>query len=235
MMKTMWGGVIGFLWQWQHVVIVKLSTKLDDQEGYYAPCSKDFYLNYGPVRVCDGDTAYFFIRKGSESLPIGTSYPEVPGIKKETLGNYSLDLLTVAKGAEWTQNTFGFGENFNQSTHDAIADMYLNPEDSTNTANNTFISVPFCDLDWLKHNGPNPWAGMLRLWSSGKVSFSQHSSYMHALSQRLTSRAPSKNSLGNVIYNACGSMEVKINGETQNWPYKEYPKKKIAYSDAGSS
>lgn len=163
MLKTMWSGSIGFLWQSQHVFIAKLSTKMEDDRGVHDPCSDDFPLKAHErslVRVCDGDTAYFFMIK-ADITRSNYDWPKVHGADDDTLEEYSLDLLTLAKGALWTQKTFGFGANFENSTTDAITDVYVNSDEPEKVLDNLFVSVPVCDLDWLKDNGPYPWGGKI--------------------------------------------------------------------------
>jgi hypothetical protein len=163
MLKAMWSGSIGFLWQSQRVFIVKLSTRMENDKHVHHPCSDDFPLkayHRSLARVCEGDTAYFFIIK-ADIIRSNYDWPEIYGADDDTLEQYSLDLLTLAKGAEWTQKTFGFGANFENSTSQAIADEYLNAKDPSKVPKNVFMSVPVCDLDWLKDNGPYPWGGKI--------------------------------------------------------------------------
>lgn len=161
-LRTTWSGAIGFLWQRQEVFIAKLSSKMEDQKHVHEPCSDDFQLkadNKRPlVRVCDGDTAYFFVIKATASGKT-QNWPEVNGADDKTLKQYDLDLLTLAKGALWTQNKFGFSANFGNSTTDAITDLYMNTDSPGKLPEHVFNTVPVCDLDWLKHNGPYPWNG----------------------------------------------------------------------------
>lgn len=163
MMKAMWAGSIGFLWQSQQVFIAKLSTRMENDRHIHDPCSDGFPLKAHKrslVRVCDGDTAYFFMIKATIRRS-NYDWPQVYGADDETLKKYSLDLLKLAKGALWTQKTFGFGANFGDTTNSAITDVYANPEEPGKLPDNVFMSVPVCDLDWLKENGDNPWGGKM--------------------------------------------------------------------------
>lgn len=131
-------------WVQQDVFIAK---RTDDINGI-APCDIDLDKLNG-ARACspDGSTAYFFMvsQQFSPFYSWGC-YDGVPGVSD--VGNYGLDLYTMATAAEWIQDNYfdsvGYFPNISPTDMVKAFTSQYDP-----LPNGYFINLPILDADGL--------------------------------------------------------------------------------------
>lgn len=95
--------IVSTAWYLDQVFIVKAPKKIAGEN----PCTVKL-PTLGDARVCDGSTAYIFVRTDSiRTIGPGShrKWNNAAGLDK--LKDYDLDLLKIAKEAEWYQGQFG--------------------------------------------------------------------------------------------------------------------------------
>ncbi|KAJ5814493.1 general substrate transporter, partial [Penicillium riverlandense] len=120
MINAFYGAAISALWTHQNVFIVTMKGHLP---FHAQPCDID--LSDDVKRVCDGDRAYFFVKK---------DWTAVPGVHK--LDKWNLDLLSVAKASRYTQKRHGYNAQWDSKA----AIKVLMSEDPP--PKNLFINLP---------------------------------------------------------------------------------------------
>lgn len=131
-------------WVQQNVFIAK---RTDDISGT-APCDMDLDKLDG-ARACspDGSTAYFFM-VSQELVPSYAwgDYSGTPGVSN--VGDYGLDLYTMATAAEWVQDNYFNSTGYfpNVSPTDMVKDFTSQYDP---LPNGYFINIPVMDADGL--------------------------------------------------------------------------------------
>ncbi|KAJ5610400.1 hypothetical protein N7510_007119 [Penicillium lagena] len=142
--KIVLSSAVAAAWIQQNVFVAKRTDNVHDT----APCDIDLDKLDG-ARVCDGDTAYFFMV--SQSINSWGDYAGVSGTSK--IDDYGLDLLTMAKSAEWISDHHD-GYFPQVSPTDIVKDFTY---DEGALENGYFIELPFMDADDLDE--PSYWVG----------------------------------------------------------------------------
>lgn len=156
MLKFMWASAIGYLWSTSKVVIYRISDVTEWIEGddHYTPpdgpCPLEPWENDHQVAVCDEDTGSMYILQafGSSKLK-GT----------DSLSQYGLSVLDMARYANLTQSTYGFTKWLTDASTKKIQ---TNIVDAPVNATPPFVGIPVCDLDalkpfWMAKNARDQW------------------------------------------------------------------------------
>lgn len=159
--QAYYAAAVSTIWQGQEVFVARL-TSAGIYDSWDETVCELFKHNPGAITsdqtslFCDGDTAYFFMRKSATPTD-GSGYLQVNGADNDVLKTYKLDLLTIAKSAEWTQANLGFGSGWNNNL---ISDNILKKGD---VDIGIYMGIPFLDLDQFRGNSdiwPEPrWTG----------------------------------------------------------------------------
>jgi hypothetical protein len=131
-------------WVQQNVFIAK---RTEDISGT-APCEMTLD-KLDSARACspDGSTAYFFmVSQVLEPSFAWGDYSGTPGVSK--VGEYGLDLYTMATAAEWVQNNYFNSSGYfpNVSPTDMVKDF---TSEYDPLPNGYFINIPVMDADGL--------------------------------------------------------------------------------------